>query len=266
MWMELLPTSIAAMRICCKQEQVVANRTTQGRTHLAHALRRSASVFGAHIELARGGDPKAIHRARVATRRLREALAVAGAALGGDAATLRREFKAITAALGPVRELDVSRRLLLEMADDSSWPVDAVSRVEQHGLKQRATITAIVPARTAGHADVVVTNPGGSGGTLPAAFTYSFDEPVTLTPSANVIDAGGEMSVSWTAPTGRTGDWIAVFRVGRNYEDDWYGLTKGATSGTHTLTAPSRPGQYQFRYLVDDGFHDVARSSPVTVR
>jgi len=128
------------------------------------------------------------------------------------------------------------------------------------------TINAIVPARTAGHADVVVTNPGGSGGTLPAAFTYSFDEPVTLTPSTNVIDAGGEMSVSWTAPSGRTGDWIAIFRVGGNYEDDWYGLTKGATSGTHTLTVPARPGQYEFRYLVDDSFRDVARSSPVTVR
>ena len=128
------------------------------------------------------------------------------------------------------------------------------------------TITAIVPAHAAGHADVVVTNPSGSGGTLPAAFTYSFDEPFTLTPSTNAIDAGGEMSVSWTAPSGRPGDWIAVFRVGGNYEDDWYGLTKGATSGTHTLTVPARPGQYEFRYLVDDSFRDVARSSPVTVR
>ena len=128
------------------------------------------------------------------------------------------------------------------------------------------TITAIVPAHAAGHADVVVTNPGGSGGTLPAAFTYSFDEPFTLTASTNVIDAGGQMSVSWTAPGGRAGDWIAVFRVGGSYDDDWYGLTIGATSGTHTLTAPTRPGQYEFRYLVDDRFLDVARSSPVTVR
>ena len=104
------------------------------------------------------------------------------------------------------------------------------------------TITAIVPAHAAGPADVVVTNPGGSGGTLTAAFTYSFDEPFTLTPSTNVIDAGGQMSVSWTAPGGRAGDWIAVFRVGRSYEDDWYGLTNGATSGTHTLTAPTQPG------------------------
>ena len=39
------------------------------------------------------------------------------------------------------------------------------------------TITAIVPAHAAGHANIIVTNPGGSGGTLAAAFTYSFDEP-----------------------------------------------------------------------------------------
>ena len=128
------------------------------------------------------------------------------------------------------------------------------------------TITAIVPSRAAGHADVVVTNPGGSGGTLTAAFTYSFDEPFTLTPSTNVIDAGGQMSVSWTAPAGRAGDWIAVVRVAGSYDDDWYGLTKGATSGTHTVTAPTRPGQYQFRYLLDGSSLEVARSSPVTVR
>ena len=128
------------------------------------------------------------------------------------------------------------------------------------------TITAIVPAHAAGRADLVVTNPGGLGGTLPAAFTYSFDGPFTLTPSINVVDVGGDMSVSWTAPAGRPGDWIAVFRVGASYEDEWYGLTKGATSGSHTLTAPARPGQYEFRYLVDDRYFDVARSSPVTVR
>lgn len=127
-------------------------------------------------------------------------------------------------------------------------------------------ITAMIPAHAAGLADVVVTNPGGSGGSLPAAFTYSFDEPFTLTPSAEVIDAGGQMSVSWTAPGGRAGDWIAVFRVGASYEDEWYGLTNGATSGTHTVIVPTRAGQYEFRYLVDDGFIDVARSIPVTVR
>lgn len=128
------------------------------------------------------------------------------------------------------------------------------------------TIIAIVPAHATGNADVVVTNPGGSGATLASGFTYSFDEPFTLTPSTNVIDAGGQMSVSWTAPAGRAGDWIAICRVAENYDDDWYGPTNGATSGTHTLTMPTRPGLYEFRYLLNDGFLDAARSSPITVR
>jgi IPT/TIG domain len=133
------------------------------------------------------------------------------------------------------------------------------------------TIAAIAPAHAAGPADVVVTNPSGLGGTLTAAFTYSVEEPFTVTPSTDVVDAGGRMSVSWTAPTARSGDWIALCRVGQRYDDDWYDLTKGVTSGTLTVTAPTRPGQYEFRYLTADGFSDdhslaLAHSSPVTVR
>ena len=83
------------------------------------------------------------------------------------------------------------------------------------------TITAIAPAHAAGPADVVVTNPSGLGGTLTAAFTYSFEEPFTVTPSTDAVDAGGRMSVSWTAPRAQPGDWIAVFKVGGGYDDDW---------------------------------------------
>jgi hypothetical protein len=74
------------------------------------------------------------------------------------------------------------------------------------------------------------------------------------------------MSVSWTAPGARPNDWLALFKVGGSYDDDWSGNTNGATSGTLTLTAPTRPGQYEFRYLLAGGFLESARSSPVTVR
>jgi hypothetical protein len=80
------------------------------------------------------------------------------------------------------------------------------------------------------------------------------------------VDAGGDISVSWTAQGARAGDWIALFKVGKSYEDDWYGFTNGAPSGTLTGTAPTLPGLYEFRYLMGDSFLDVARSSPVTVR
>jgi uncharacterized protein (TIGR03437 family) len=129
------------------------------------------------------------------------------------------------------------------------------------------TINAIVPAaHAAGTADVVVTNSNGLSGTLTAAFTYSFEQPYTVTAGTDVVDAGGQMSVSWTATVPQPGDWLAVFRVGRSYEDEWYGLINGETSGTRTLTAPTQPGQYEFRYLVDVDYRDIARSSPVTVR
>ena len=128
------------------------------------------------------------------------------------------------------------------------------------------TIAALIPAHGAGSADVVVTNQNGAGGTLIRAFTYVPEAPVTLTPSTSAVDAGGDLQVSWTSPGARAGDWIALCPVGRTYEDDWYGLTRGETSGTRTVTAPTRPGQYEFRYLVDDFNLSVAHSSPVTVR
>jgi hypothetical protein len=128
------------------------------------------------------------------------------------------------------------------------------------------TITAIAPAHAAGPADVVVINPGGSAGTLAAAFTYAFEEPFTVTPGIDAVDAGGQLSVSWTAPGAHPHDWLALFPVGGSYDDDWWDHTNGATSGTLTLTAPTRPGQYEFRYLLDGGFLDAARSTPVTVR
>ena len=43
------------------------------------------------------------------------------------------------------------------------------------------------------------------------------------------------------------------------------GWTDGATSGTFTLSAPTQAGQYEFRYLLNDGYGDAARSSLVTV-
>lgn len=128
------------------------------------------------------------------------------------------------------------------------------------------TITAIAPPHAVGSADVVVNNPVGSSARLTAAFTYSFEEPFTLTSSTDVVDAGGRLSVSWTAPGGQRGDWVALCKVGARYDDDWYEITNGATSGTVTLTAPTQPGQYEFRYLFDDTFLDLARSRPVTVR
>ena len=94
-----------------------------------------------------------------------------------------------------------------------------------------------------------------------AAGSYS------VTPSVTTVTAGGALSVSWTAPTGRPySDWIGLFRTGdSNYQYGWWIYTAGAASGTANLTAPSTPGAYEFRYLLNNGYTDVVRSVTVTV-
>jgi hypothetical protein len=88
----------------------------------------------------------------------------------------------------------------------------------------------------------------------------------TLTASTSSISPGGVLSVSWTATNARSRDWIGFFTIGAAACDHgWSESTYGAASGTRTLTAPTQPGQYEFRYHLDDGCNDVARSSPVTV-
>jgi CHAD domain-containing protein len=63
------------------------------------------------------GDAQAVHRARVATRRLREALPVLDGEHRG-VRRLRRDLRALTGALGPVRELDVTLGLVVRLLHD----------------------------------------------------------------------------------------------------------------------------------------------------
>lgn len=89
----------------------------------------------------------------------------------------------------------------------------------------------------------------------------------TLTPNATTVAAGAVLSVSWTASTGGSTDWIGLFTVGAaSCDHGWSEHTGGATSGTFSLTAPRQPGQYEFRYHPNNGCVETARSNPVTVR
>lgn len=88
----------------------------------------------------------------------------------------------------------------------------------------------------------------------------------TLTPSATTVAPGAVVSISWTASKGGAKDWIGLFRLGAAAPCDhgWSEYTGAGTSGTFTLTAPMQPGQYEFRYLPNDGCTETARS-PLTV-
>ena len=92
---------------------------------------------------------------------------------------------------------------------------------------------------------------------------------VILTVDSSVVVPGGRLSVSWEAPNRQPrNDWIGLFKVedpNEAYESGWWSYTSGQPSGTLFLNEPSRPGQYQFRYLLDDDYIDVARAV-VTVR
>jgi hypothetical protein len=91
-------------------------------------------------------------------------------------------------------------------------------------------------------------------------------EGYTLTSSPEMVSPGAELSVSWTAPKGGKLDWIGIFLVGaRNCDHGDYWYTDNQTSGTLTVKAPSKPGQYEFRYHLDDGCAETVRSNPVTV-
>ena len=124
------------------------------------------------------------------------------------------------------------------------------------------TIIAEIPVHAAGVVDVVIANRDGESGRLSGGFTY---QEVALTVSSSVVAAGGQLSVSWVAPSGRSsGDWVSLFKMGdTDANHGWFEHTGGATSGTVALNAPGQAGQYEFRYLVGD--HAVTRSSPVTV-
>jgi CHAD domain-containing protein len=73
---------------------------------------------------ARAGDPVGIHQARVATRRVREALPLA--TRGAKARKLRKAVSRLTRALGLVRELDVALMNLEELAADTPTPAEGI--------------------------------------------------------------------------------------------------------------------------------------------
>lgn len=102
---------------------------------------------------AQEGDEISVHQARVASRRLREALPVLGTT--ADEAALDRagrRVRRITRALGPVRELDVTLSLLAELEGKEAAPKRAIARVraaviEERRKRRRAMLAEIKPSR-----------------------------------------------------------------------------------------------------------------------
>jgi CHAD domain-containing protein len=69
-------------------------------------IRQRLAALSRTLPGARKGDVQAVHQARVATRRIREALPLVARGRAGK--SLRKSVRKLTRALGPVRELDVA--------------------------------------------------------------------------------------------------------------------------------------------------------------
>jgi len=87
---------------------------------------------------AQAGDEISVHQARVASRRLREALPVLGGRADEQALErAEKRVRRITRALGPVRELDVTLLLLAELEGKGSAPKRAIARVRKSVIEER---------------------------------------------------------------------------------------------------------------------------------
>lgn len=102
---------------------------------------------------AQAGDMRSVHQARVATRRLREALPVLRASFNDRTlARAERQVRKMTRALGPVRELDVALAHLDELAAHNLASTRALSRLRQtlareRFARRRELLAAITPGK-----------------------------------------------------------------------------------------------------------------------
>jgi CHAD domain-containing protein len=86
-------------------------------------------------------DATALHKARVASRRIREALPVVGAAAPADKVKkLQHKMREVTRSLGPVRELDVQIGLLDKEADNDATSAAALAVVRRELATRRQAI------------------------------------------------------------------------------------------------------------------------------
>lgn len=105
-------------------------------TTLAALLKERARDLSRHVAAAIRGENRGVHQGRVASRRLRESLPVAGGP-GAAVREARRSFRSVGRALGPVRELDVALDHLEQGLHGAKIPRIAIERVRAHVRAER---------------------------------------------------------------------------------------------------------------------------------
>jgi len=100
-------------------------------------LQRQSRALKRHLPGAVKGDDRAVHQARVASRRLRESVPVLSAGLkGSKGKKARRKIRRLTGALGMVRELDVALKVVDELAQTDVSRA-AIDELRAHVLAER---------------------------------------------------------------------------------------------------------------------------------
>lgn len=114
--------------------------------HLYSPFRERLDAFGLELDRVHAGDVEALHRTRVASRRLRELLPLL--ALDFDITrTLSRRLRKVTRLLGPVRELDVLLLLVEELAEDRRLSAAALRPIGATAAMARVSARASLSAK-----------------------------------------------------------------------------------------------------------------------
>ena len=114
-------------------------------------IRQRAGALERALPGARKGDIEHVHQARVATRRLREAVPLI--VPGAKGRKVERKMRRLTRALGPVRELDVALQTLDALNESGTVPAAAIARLRQEISSERRRLHAQMCAEVS-HVDV----------------------------------------------------------------------------------------------------------------
>ena len=121
---------------------------------LVRLLERRTRALKRQLAVAVAGKDTGVHQARVASRRLREALPVLTEGLQHTkAGKANRKIRRLTQALGTVRELDVTLHLIDELAERPAIPRTALAEVRALVIEEREQRRAVMLERLE-HVDV----------------------------------------------------------------------------------------------------------------
>jgi CHAD domain-containing protein len=117
------------------------------RDRLDTVVQKRLKALVEDLPSARHGSVEALHRTRVASRRVREALPLLSESLGEKLTKTRKRTKRITRALGKVREFDVSIALLDTIPPLTPRQRVALERVRVHLTRQRGDLRKVMRER-----------------------------------------------------------------------------------------------------------------------